>query len=166
MKTSFPLFITLAAAAVFSIAWTVSEREPGVKLTIHGTVYQWNPNQHYYRSAKRDPTFIPFAAATLYARRINYGYHGIMPICDTIVSDSLGHFTTQLEKGEYDLFEPWQLQPLVMPKDSAWMVYDTACIRREYNKAAFRLRISNDDSVEIKLFPGDAVERRCRNSRQ
>lgn len=160
MKTPLSLFITLAAA-VFSIAWIVSEREPNAKLTIHGTVYQWNPNQRYYRSAKRDPSFIP-VAATLYARRINYGYHGIMPVCDTIASDSLGHFTTELEAGEYDLFEPWQLQPLVMPKDSAWIVYDTTCIRKEYHKAAFRLRISNDDSVEVKLFPRDAVERRCR----
>lgn len=84
-----------------------------------------------------------------------------MPVCDTIISDSAGNFTTQLEVGDYTLFEPWQLEPLVMPKDSAGIKYDTACIRKQYTEPASKMHFTGD-SVKVFLFPKDEKYRRCK----
>lgn len=162
MKNTF-LVLIFSASVTLSIAWNVCEREPRHKIAIHGTVYEWRPHKGHYRDSLRSAQGFHPTASTFYVRRVNWGYRGVMPVCDTVISDSLGNFTTELEDGEYQFYEPWQLAPLVMPMDSDGITYDTACIRKQYVEPAYVLKFVSGDSVDVVYFPKDTKFSRCRN---
>lgn len=138
--------------AVSCLGWTICDVEPRKKHIVTGTVNGLNISSGQFRPA----------GVTLYVRRINPGYVGIMPICDTIVSDSLGHFTTELYPGDYGLLEPWKLQPLVIPADSAGIRYDSTCIAEKYRECDYVLHVTGETKTEIDVFRQDASWFLCR----
>ncbi len=72
---------------------------------------------------------------------------------DSIITDSTGKFSVELEKGNYCFVEGWKNAPLQMPKDSPNEKWDTACYRSYYDECDFSLDATKDtDNIRLCYF--------------
>lgn len=153
MKRYLPILFA-AALVIPAIAWRANEKEPRHKYTIRGTVYVWRD------SSEREPgktkwrdQMKPAPGILLYVRSQIDGYHGKMPIVDSIVSDSAGRFTLQLYQGKYQFIEPWKAKGFAITADTSRFIVDTACFRERYNSYECMITVNKGmDSVDVPLF--------------
>lgn len=83
---------------------------------------------------------------------------------DSIVCDSSGNFTIKLATGNYCFVQKWRAEPLVMPVDTEFEIWDTACYREDYNKSDFILNVKgNTSDVKITLRRFCSWSRPCCN---
>jgi hypothetical protein len=84
-----------------------------------------------------------------------------MKYSDSVVCDSVGNFKVKLTKGSYAFVEKWKTEPLVMPSDTQFEIWDTACYRTVYNTADLLLGVTGMKNVNITLHRHCSWNRPC-----
>jgi hypothetical protein len=158
MKRSALLFLPVAVA-MLCMAWTIHRgKNTPKKPEISGTILI----NHDYCGGVRpanSTVFQPYAVAgtTLYVRR-----EGSPLVIDSVVSDSAGKFSIRLQYGKYNFVEKWKVDPIVMPVNSKYETWDTACFRKEYNRADYFIEVTKPKKdVQILLPRHCAWSRPC-----
>lgn len=83
-------------------------------------------------------------------------------VIDSVRCDTAGNFKIRLVAGTYTFFEKWKTEPLVMPVNSQYETWDTACYRYNYNKPDFSLTVKGKTKdVKITLFRHCSWSRPC-----
>lgn len=83
-------------------------------------------------------------------------------IIDSAVTDSAGNFKVNLVRGDYWFVEKWKTEPFVVPFDTKYEKWDTACYRKLYNTYDHFLSVKNPVSgVKITLRRRCAWTRQC-----
>lgn len=143
-------------AGVCCLAWTINAKpHPPKRCTVSGTLLL----QHDFCNGTHTDVQHTYAAAgtTLYVRKA-----GTATVLDSIVCDSTGKFNVQLAAGDYCFIEQWKRDPIVMPVNTTYETWDTACYRSEYNTCDFHLHVSKSkNDVAIVLTRHCASTRPC-----
>ncbi len=157
------LLLGLISGAASCVA---SSKKTGVaKFTVTGQLLE---TQSYCGGAAPTPDIIergrtphPVPNKKYYVKKGNGNGNG--KVIDSIVSDGAGNFRIDLEAGTYCLVEHWKKMPYVVPSNSKYVTYDTACYRKLYSTCDYVLEVSkNLDKVTIVSHRSCAWNQPCR----
>ena len=106
---------------------------------------------------QRNPKPYPSRNTTVYFRSMVNNR-----VIDSAVSDSAGNFTVQLLKGDYCIVEKWKTEPFVLPANTKYETYDSACYRKQYQQCDQTLSVKGKaEGVKITLQRHCAWTRPC-----
>lgn len=155
-----PAIVAIIIACLFCIAWTIARTPRKPKCyEVTGTI---TLTHDYCGGAKPteeqiNPRPYSVKGTTLYIRRSSDN-----KIVDSAVTDSAGNFKVQLVAGKYCFVEKWKTETLVIPANSKYETWDTACYRKQYNTCEYSLDLKQKTSgVNIILRRHCAWTRPC-----
>ncbi len=97
------------------------------------------------------PTYGPAKGLKLYIMQdMCCGVNDV--ILDSVITDSTGHFSIEFNGGYLRIAEPWKTQDLVMPMDSPDAICDTACYRKQYEKADYATYVNSSRKVTVFIY--------------
>lgn len=162
-RTLHILIVSIFVAA--SIAWTVESGKAKPKpLDITGKMQIVHDYCGGARVVEEDPSPKPYPApqgTTLYVRR---GGSAIdkTTVIDSVTCDTAGNFKMKLAPGTYGFYEKWKTEHFVMPANTQFETWDTACYRYNYNKPDFQLTVkAKMKDVKITLYRHCSWSRPC-----
>jgi hypothetical protein len=79
----------------------------------------------------------PFAYKRMYYRPGKYNHAKVKAA--SIVTDSLGFFKVKLSANDYVFFDENKLKVLVIPQNTIYEIYDTACLKATYIAGDFKV---------------------------
>lgn len=149
MKKSTILFFPVLVA-VISLAFAAgsSRRTKPKTYAVSGKVWYVDP----YCGGAAPPDGETSHTYEAISKKIYVRKKGSTAVIDSLTSSAtFGEFSIKLPAGEYEFVEAWKTEPLVMPKNSQYESWDTACYRNFYKTPDGTVTVNKENKSDVRI---------------
>jgi hypothetical protein len=142
------IYFLLIISSIASCRGSKNNKGNDSTVTVSGTIYI---QKAYCGGARPSEEMVqglrqPASNFTLYYKTNDLVTIEHVSTIDSVKTDSAGHYTLRLHKGQFCFFEKWKMDRLSIPKDDKFNHWDSVCYLQQYQTCDFSINIQSDTS--------------------